>query len=60
VSQEECPAAIGPCAHQTAGGAWKCARRDLPGHLECCSYEKIKGLIPRVSASLKQIHTQVR
>ncbi|CAM9611091.1 unnamed protein product [Laminaria digitata] len=57
--QEECPAAVVQCAHQTAGCTWKCARRDLPGHLECCSYEKIKGLIPRVSASLKQIHTQV-
>ena len=58
-AQEECPSAVVQCAHLTAGCSWKGARRDLPSHLECCSYEKIKGLIPRVSASLKQIHTQV-
>lgn len=57
--QEECPAAPVQCLHQVVGCMWKGARRELTGHVEDCAYEKIKGLIPRVSASLKKIHTQV-
>ncbi|CAN0555530.1 unnamed protein product, partial [Ectocarpus sp. 12 AP-2014] len=59
-SQEECPSAVVQCKHHLVGCEWKGARRELSLHVEGCAYEKIKGLIPRVSASLKQIHTQVR
>lgn len=48
------------CTHNAVGCGWKGPRRDLASHVECCAYEKIKGLVPRVSASLKQMHTQVR
>ncbi|CAM9323553.1 unnamed protein product [Ectocarpus fasciculatus] len=57
--QEECPSAVVQCMHHLVGCDWKGARRDLSLHVEGCAYEKIKGLVPRVSASLKQIHTQV-
>ncbi|CAM9367124.1 unnamed protein product [Hapterophycus canaliculatus] len=57
--QEECPSAKVQCMHNAVGCAWKGPRRDLTSHVECCAYEKIKGLVPRVSASLKQMHTQV-
>ncbi|CAN0111853.1 unnamed protein product [Ectocarpus sp. 6 AP-2014] len=57
--QEECPSAVVQCMHHLVGCEWKGARRHLSLHVEGCAYEKIKGLIPRVSASLKQIHAKV-
>eukprot|EP00752_Nemacystus_decipiens_P007072 g6338.t1 len=56
---EECPSAVVPCTHHAVGCGWKGARRDLSVHVRCCAYEQIKGLVPRVSAALKKVHTQV-
>lgn len=57
--QEECPAASVQCKHHLVGCAWKGRRRGLSAHLESCAYEKIKGLIPRISGSLKKVQGQI-
>ncbi|CAM9182719.1 unnamed protein product [Ascophyllum nodosum] len=57
--QSKCPAEAVDCTYGGVGCDWKGPRRDLPDHLETCAYEKVKGLMPRFSDSMKHAHTKI-